>query len=64
YMDTQLNTALINDKKRTEEVFIRVPMKRWGNGEDLKGLTVFLCSPASDYITGTVIPVDGGYLGR
>jgi 2-deoxy-D-gluconate 3-dehydrogenase len=64
YMDTQLNTALINDKKRTEEVFMRVPMKRWGNGEDLKGLTVFLSSSASDYITGTVIPVDGGYLGR
>jgi 2-deoxy-D-gluconate 3-dehydrogenase len=64
YMDTQLNVALINDKKRTEEVFNRVPMKRWGNGEDLKGLTVFLCSSASDYITGTVIPVDGGYLGR
>lgn len=64
YMDTQLNTALINDKKRTEEVFNRVPMKRWGNGEDLKGLTVFLCSAASDYVTGTVIPVDGGYLAR
>ncbi len=64
YMDTQLNIALINDKKRTEEVFNRVPMKRWGNGEDLKGLTVFLCSAASDYITGTVIPVDGGYLAR
>lgn len=64
YMDTQLNTALINDKKRTEEVFMRVPMKRWGNGNDLKGLTVFLASPASDYITGTIIPVDGGYLGR
>ena len=64
YMDTQLNTALINDKKRTEEVFMRVPMKRWGTGEDLKGLTVFLASSASDYITGTIIPVDGGYLGR
>ncbi|WP_350288810.1 SDR family oxidoreductase [uncultured Croceitalea sp.] len=64
YMDTQLNTALINDKKRTEEVFMRVPMKRWGNGEDLKGLTVFLASAASDYVTGTIIPVDGGYLGR
>lgn len=64
YMDTQLNTALINDKKRTEEVFMRVPMKRWGNGDDLKGLTVFLASSASDYVTGTVIPVDGGYLGR
>ena len=64
YMDTQLNTALVNDKKRTEEVFIRVPMKRWGTGEDLKGLTVFLSSSASDYVTGTIIPVDGGYLGR
>lgn len=64
YMDTQLNTALINDKKRTEEVFLRVPMKRWGTGEDLKGLTVFLASSASDYVTGCVIPVDGGYLAR
>lgn len=64
YMDTQLNTALINDKKRTEEVFMRVPMKRWGTGDDLKGLAVFLSSSASDYITGTIIPVDGGYLGR
>ncbi|GMN11445.1 2-dehydro-3-deoxy-D-gluconate 5-dehydrogenase KduD [Croceitalea sp. MTPC9] len=64
YMDTQLNTALINDKKRTDEVFMRVPMKRWGKGEDLQGLTVFLASAASDYVTGTIIPVDGGYLGR
>lgn len=64
YMDTQLNVGIINDKKRTDEVFMRVPMKRWGNGDDLKGLTVFLASPASDYITGTIIPVDGGYLGR
>jgi 2-deoxy-D-gluconate 3-dehydrogenase len=64
YMDTQLNVALINDKKRTEEVYNRVPMKRWGTGEDLKGLTVLLSSSASDYITGCVIPVDGGYLAR
>lgn len=64
YMDTQLNTALVNDKKRTDEVFIRVPMKRWGTGEDLKGLAVFLSSSASDYVTGCVIPVDGGYLAR
>ena len=64
YMDTQLNTALINDKKRTDEVLLRVPMKRWGKGEDLKGITVFLASSASNYITGCVIPVDGGYLAR
>lgn len=64
YMDTQLNVALVNDKKRTEEVYNRVPMRRWGTGEDLKGLTVLLSSSASDYITGCVIPVDGGYLAR
>ena len=64
YMDTQLNVALINDKKRTEEVYNRVPMKRWGTGEDLAGLTVLLSSSASDYITGCIIPVDGGYLAR
>lgn len=64
YMDTQLNTALINDKKRTDEVMLRVPMKRWGVGDDLKGITVFLASAASDYVSGTIIPVDGGYLGR
>lgn len=64
YMDTQLNTALMKDKKRTDEVMTRVPMKRWGNGEDLKGLTVFLSSSASNYITGCIIPVDGGYLAR
>ncbi len=64
YMDTQLNVALINDKKRTEEVYNRVPMKRWGTGEDLKGLTVLLSSSASDYISGCIIPVDGGYLAR
>ena len=64
YMDTQLNTALINDPVRTAEVMTRVPMKRWGVGADLKGLAVFLASSASDYITGCVIPVDGGYLAR
>jgi 2-deoxy-D-gluconate 3-dehydrogenase len=64
YMDTQMNVALINDPVRNAEALSRIPMKRWGKGSDLKGLVVFLASPASDYISGTVIPVDGGYLGR
>jgi 2-deoxy-D-gluconate 3-dehydrogenase len=64
YMDTQLNVALINDPVRNAEALNRIPMKRWGIGADLKGLTVFLASAASDYISGTVIPVDGGYLAR
>lgn len=64
YMDTQLNVALINDPVRNAEALSRIPMKRWGKGADLKGLVVFLASSASDYVTGAVIPVDGGYLGR
>ena len=42
----------------------RIPAGRWGNADDLKGITVFLASGASDYLNGAVIPVDGGYLGR
>jgi 2-deoxy-D-gluconate 3-dehydrogenase len=64
YMDTQLNVALIADPVRTNEVINRIPKKRWGQGADIKGITVFLASEASDYVTGTVIPVDGGYLAR
>ena len=64
YMDTKLNTALINDPVRNAEVLSRIPKKRWGKGEDLKGIVVFLSSAASDYISGANIPVDGGYLGR
>jgi len=64
YMDTQLNVALIADSVRASEVINRIPKKRWGNGSDIKGITVFLASTASDYITGAIIPVDGGYLAR
>ncbi|NQV77627.1 MAG: SDR family oxidoreductase [Lutibacter sp.] len=64
YMETQMNVALINDPVRNAEVIARIPKRRWGNGNDLKGLIIFLASQASDYISGTIIPVDGGFLGR
>lgn len=64
YMDTRLNTALIADPVRSNEVLLRTPKKRWGTGEDMKGIAIFLASRASDYITGAVIAVDGGYLAR
>jgi len=64
YMDTQLNVKLLADPIRTSEVMARVPKKRWGVASDMKGITVFLASDASEYITGAVIPVDGGYLAR
>ncbi len=64
YMDTQMNVNLINDPVRNDEILKRIPAGRWGTGEDVKGVIVFLASPASDYISGAVIPVDGGYLSR
>lgn len=62
YMDTELNTALINDPKRFSKILERIPQKRWGQPEDIKGVTIFLASKGSDYLNGTIIPVDGGYL--
>jgi 2-deoxy-D-gluconate 3-dehydrogenase len=44
-----------------EKVVARTPAGRWGVPEDFAGIAVFLCSPASDFLTGTAIPVDGGY---
>lgn len=64
YMDTDMNVNLINNKGRNDEILLRIPQGRWGTPEDIKGITVFLASRASDYINGAIIPVDGGYLGR
>ncbi len=64
YMDTKMNTALINDSGRNAEILGRIPQRRWGTGEDMKGAVVFLASAASDYVNGAIIPVDGGYLGK
>ena len=64
YMETEMNTNLINDKTRSTEIIARIPAKRWGTPEDMKGVAVFLAGSASDYINGAVIPVDGAYLVR
>lgn len=64
YMDTPLNTKLIADPERYKEITLRIPAHRWGKPDDLKGTVVFLCSKAADYISGAIIPIDGGYLGR
>lgn len=64
YMDTPLNVALIADANRHAEVLGRIPAGRWGVGSDIKGISVFLASAASDYVSGAVIPLDGGYSGR
>mgnify|MGYP002802796648 FL=1 len=64
YMETPLNTAIINDPIRNQEITARIPAHRWGVPDDLKGTIIFLASSASDYVSGAIIPVDGGYLGR
>ena len=64
YMATDMNEALINDQGRNKEIIARIPAGRWGTGNDMKGAAIFLASEASQYESGVVIPVDGGYLGR
>ena len=64
YMATDMNTALLADEGRNAEISARIPTHRWGTPDDMKGPLLFLASGASDYVNGTIIPVDGGYLGR
>ena len=64
YMATDNTAPLRADKKRAESILERIPAGRWGEPEDLKGVIVFLASSASDYMHGTVVPVDGGWLCR
>jgi 2-deoxy-D-gluconate 3-dehydrogenase len=59
------NTALLReDATRNKAILDRIPAGRWGEAEDLKGATVFLASSASDYINGTILTIDGGWMGR
>lgn len=64
YIETDNTRALREDTARNEAIVGRIPAGRWGRPEDLAGITVFLASPASAYVHGALIPVDGGWLGR
>ena len=64
YMATDNTAPLRADPVRSEAILGRIPVGRWGEPEDLKGVVVFLASPASDYIYGVIVPVDGGWLTR
>lgn len=64
YMETDNTTKLREDAVRSKQILERIPAGRWGTPDDLKGAAVFLASPASDYVTGTVLAVDGGWLVR
>ena len=65
YMATELTRSIQEtDPAQYDQITARIPMGRWGRPEDLQGLAVFLASPAAAYISGAVIPLDGGYLGK
>jgi 2-dehydro-3-deoxy-D-gluconate 5-dehydrogenase len=64
YMDTELNTELLADPVRREQIEVRIPAGRWGRPEDVGNVVVFLASPAAGYVHGQVLAVDGGWLAR
>jgi 2-deoxy-D-gluconate 3-dehydrogenase len=64
YMATEMNTALLADPVRLEQISTRIPAGRWGEPEDIGNVVVFLASPAAAYVHGQVLAVDGGWLAR
>ncbi|MFC4262051.1 SDR family NAD(P)-dependent oxidoreductase [Ferruginibacter yonginensis] len=64
YIATANTKLLREDKDRNAAILARIPAARWGETTDLTGAYLFLSSPASDYINGTILTVDGGWMGR
>ncbi|KRC76546.1 2-dehydro-3-deoxy-D-gluconate 5-dehydrogenase [compost metagenome] len=62
WIATKLTEALQNDPARSSRILERTPLKRWGTPADVAQAVVFLCSPAAAFMTGVVMPVDGGYM--
>lgn len=64
YIATDNTEALRNDPERSQSILQRIPAGRWGQPDDFKGITIMLASKASDYMNGTIVTVDGGWMGR
>ncbi len=64
YFETDLTAALYKDPVRSRQILERIPAGRWGRPEDIAGLAVFLASNASDYMHGSIVAIDGGWLAR
>ncbi|EIT73402.1 dehydrogenase with different specificitie [Aspergillus oryzae 3.042] len=64
YVATDMNTALLQDPERSASILARIPAGRWATPEDFKGVTIFLASRASGYVSGEILTVDGGWMGR
>ncbi len=64
YIATDNTQALRDDSQRSKAILERIPQGRWGSPDDLKGAAILLSSKASDYMNGSIITVDGGWMGR
>jgi len=64
YIATDNTEALRNNKDRSKSILERIPAGRWGTPHDFKGPIVFLASRASDYMSGSILTIDGGWMGR
>ncbi|MCY4019535.1 MAG: SDR family oxidoreductase [Chloroflexi bacterium] len=64
YVRTDVTEALQNNPERYQAILERIPAGRWGHIDDFKGPAVFLASPASDFVNGEILVVDGGWMGR
>lgn len=64
YVATDNTAALRADGDRSEEILARIPAGRWAEAQDIAGAVLYLCSPAAQYVNGTTLPVDGGWLAR
>ncbi len=64
YILTELTQPLFDDPVRSKEISERIPIQRWGSPEDMKGSVIFLAAPASDFLHGQIMLVDGGWMAR